>query len=224
MVFWGLGSLQISTSFEVFFELFNWLDSTWVKFSSKLYFFLLPRVFQQLPCWNCMDNFFPQSGWFNLTSCCSRSWLTEFISVGRGMQIPGKCKRLGDKSYKNRFKLPPGMWRWGTREVVPAMTENSGFYQCHSTNSTPTEEAIGRTSWIPKIIPKGEKLNSAKNIQKEHYFSEIFLNPKLSGKVPLVPFLEEWNPWEHRTGSQSPASPDLHQDRAAQHQDRHKLL
>lgn len=58
-------------------------------------------------------------------------------------------------------------------------------FQGHSTNPSPTEKAIGRTIWIPGTIPKGEKAEFSKKSPQEHYFSELFLNPKLFWKGPI---------------------------------------
>lgn len=75
--------------------------------------------------------------------------------------------------------------RSGTRNdkksrVLPAT------FQGHSTNVTPTEEAMGWTRSVPETIPKGEMLNSGKKSPKEHYFSEYFLNPKIFWKCHSI--------------------------------------
>lgn len=161
MASWGLRSLLISTSFEVFLT-----DQTLPEFN-------LQTNHITFCCPEYSNNF--------LHKLVNLTWLHVLLSLVswrvhlccQGMQIPGKCKRLGDKSYKNCFKLPPGMWRWGTRGVVPGMTENPGFYQLlpnvipqipalqRRTQGEPAEfqkQTQKEKSCIQQIIPKGALL------------------------------------------------------------------
>lgn len=184
MASWGLRSLLISTSFEVFLT-----DQTLPEFN-------LQTNHITFCCPEYSNNF--------LHNLVNLTWLHVLLSLVswrvhlccQGMQIPGKCKRLGDKSYKNCFKLPPGMWRWGTRGAVPGMTENPGFYQLLP-NVIPQIPAlqrrtIGRTSWIPETNPKGEKLHSANNPQRSITSLNTLWIQSSSGRfTPSVPFLED---------------------------------
>lgn len=121
MASWGLRPLLISTSLEVFLT-----DQTLPEFN-------LQTNHITFCCPEYSNNF--------LHNLVNLTWLHVLLSLVswrvhlccQGMQISGKCKRLGDKSYKNCFKLPPGMWRWGTRGAVPGMTEIQDF-----TSSFPT--------------------------------------------------------------------------------------